>query len=147
MLTSICESLTLFFFYLYALKTNMLSSNGYNTDLWSFSVSYFTGIMIVVELKIAMHTRYWVELSWLFLLPFSICLYVLYFFVSNWIFLGYVQGVAMMLIYSFTFFGTCILGIGLMFVIDLTILLIERSGRTWELVDRLRVYMKKAEKF
>ena len=53
----------------------------------------------------------------------------------------------MILIKSFNFFGSCILGIGLMFVVDFAILLIERSGRTWELVDRLRVYMKKAEKF
>ena len=53
----------------------------------------------------------------------------------------------MVLIKSFSFFGSCIMGIGLMFAVDFAILLIERCGRTWGLVDRLRVYMKKAEWF
>ena len=34
-----------------------------------------------------------------------------------------------------------------MFVVDLIILVIERNSKTWQLVDKLRIYMKKAERF
>jgi phospholipid-transporting ATPase len=72
------------FFITYAAHTSgILTTDGRNTDLWSFSIIEFTCIIFIVNLELALNTRSW---NWMLLVSiwlFSIGIYIAFTFVYD----------------------------------------------------------------
>lgn len=53
------HSLIIFFIPLYAADEGVMNSKGLNFDHWSFSITAFTCIILIVNLKLALNEKFW----------------------------------------------------------------------------------------
>jgi magnesium-transporting ATPase (P-type) len=68
-----------------ALESQILTEEGYNSDLWSYSMISFSCVMLMVTIKFATITRVW---NWLVLtavLILSILIYIIFIFVYDFV--------------------------------------------------------------
>ncbi|CAG9311668.1 unnamed protein product [Blepharisma stoltei] len=63
------HSFIVYFIPFYAAEYGMLTEDGLNHDLWSFSITSFSCVILIVNLKLSLHTRHWTVYS-----VFSICI-------------------------------------------------------------------------
>jgi phospholipid-translocating P-type ATPase (flippase) len=71
----IFHSVLIFFLPLYASKNFILNSGGKNIDFTCFSITSFTCIIFIVNLKLSLNTRLWNIYHWICLMLLSIFLY------------------------------------------------------------------------
>lgn len=67
----------------FALENNAINKRGQMSGMWVYSISIYTTIILVVDLKIALHTKYWTILSICVLLGTSLLIYIAYVFISS----------------------------------------------------------------
>lgn len=60
-----------------------VNKKGNNADLWVFSISVYTSIILIVDLKIALNTKYWTMLSIIVLVCSGLLIYIGYVFISS----------------------------------------------------------------
>eukprot|EP00828_Plagiopyla_frontata_P002828 TRINITY_DN1061_c0_g2_i1.p1 TRINITY_DN1061_c0_g2~~TRINITY_DN1061_c0_g2_i1.p1 ORF type:complete len:700 (+),score=100.13 TRINITY_DN1061_c0_g2_i1:454-2553(+) len=142
MLYGAIQGTILFFCNYFMLRHAVLGPSGVTFDLWGMSITYFTEIFIVVNVKLAIHTRHWQIFHWVTLSILSFGIYLIYFFISNYISSGDVQNTPLVLLTSFQFYGSIIVCCGGWFIVDLTYYVIkEERSKTKKYI--LRCYMKK----
>lgn len=75
----------MFYMPFYTFRRTTLHSSGYNNDLWSFSVSSFTALIMIVTAKLLVTHRYfhWLNAVAFFLITF-LC-YFSYVWISNFL--------------------------------------------------------------
>ena len=117
-LWAIFQSLILFGLNFLVFQSAIIDSDGLNGDLWSFSISYFTTIILLVDLKLALNTTYWIFLNWIALIPLSFCIYFGYFFVSNYLSSTWAYLTPLILVRTMHFYGSVLLGLFTFFLID-----------------------------
>lgn len=117
-LWAICQSLLLFALNYLVFENVIFNNNGYNGDIWSFSITYFTTIILLVDFKLAIKTTHWIFLNWVALIPFSILLYFAYFFISNYISTNWSYLTPMTLIGIVQFYAAVLLGLLGLFAVD-----------------------------
>jgi magnesium-transporting ATPase (P-type) len=66
-------------------ESDILNGSGVNVDLWSLSLTSFTGVFISVTIRICAWTRWWTCTSFLFYSVFSVLVYIAYIWISEWI--------------------------------------------------------------
>ena len=86
--------------------------------MWSFSITYFTTIILLVNLNLAINTTYWIFLHWIAFIPLSFMLYVCYFFVSNYLSSTWAFMTPIILIRVMHFYLTVVLGLLFFFLVD-----------------------------
>lgn len=117
-LWAIFQSLILFGLNLLVFNYVILKETGINSDLWSFSITYFTTIILLVDLKLALNTTFWTCLNWLAFIPLSVLLYFAYFLVSNYLSTTWAYLTPIMLLTVFDFYATVLLGLLTFFLAD-----------------------------
>lgn len=84
MLNGFFHSGLVFFIPLYAAsESNSLSEDGHNYDLWSISITSFTCVIIIVTIKLIIHTKIWNWVHFVVLGLFSIFPYFGFIFVYD----------------------------------------------------------------
>jgi magnesium-transporting ATPase (P-type) len=73
----------LFLITLYALNEEAIVRDGYMADMWFVSILNYTTIVLVVDLKLGMHTKTWTWMNWFSLLVLSLTIYFAYTFVGD----------------------------------------------------------------
>lgn len=117
-LWAIFQSLVLFGLNYLVFEYIIFNNEGLNGDLWSFSITYFTTIILLVDFKLAINTTYWICLHWIALFPLSILLYFAYFFVSNYLATNWSYLTPMLLIRMVQFYAAFLLGLLAFALID-----------------------------
>lgn len=117
-LWAIFQSLILFALNYLVFEFIIFNKEGLNGDLWSFSITYFTTIILLVDFKLAINTTYWISLHWIALIPLSILLYFAYFFVSNYLQTNWSYLTPMILIRVVQFYAAFLLGLFTFALID-----------------------------
>lgn len=74
----ILHSFIVFFIPLYAAAEGVLDEDGHNFDLWSFSITSFSCIIIIVNLKLAVNTKLWNKFHYICMFGLSIALYFIF---------------------------------------------------------------------
>ena len=120
------QSLILFGVNYYVFTEVILDQNGTNGDMWSFSITYFTTIILLVDIKLAINTSYWIFLHWIAFIPLSVMLYVAYFFVSNYLSSTWAYMTPLMLIRVMHFYLTVALGLFTFSLVDYLIFTIPK---------------------
>ncbi len=62
----------------FCLDDQAMNSTGEMIDVWYISISLYTSIILVVDLKLALHTKTWTWLNWVSILVFSVGIYILF---------------------------------------------------------------------
>ena len=65
---ALIHALLIFMINVYSIHFDVISE-GRSTDMWFFSISMYTSIILVVDVKIAMSTQYW---TWIYALTFLV---------------------------------------------------------------------------
>ena len=72
------HSFIVFFIPLYAAEEGIFTADGQVYDVWSFSITSFTSIIIIVNLKLAINTRLWNKFHYIAMFGLSIGVYIVY---------------------------------------------------------------------
>ncbi|CAD8070330.1 unnamed protein product [Paramecium sonneborni] len=137
----IFQGLACFFSFYFELNdTTFIKENGYNNDLWFFSMSMSTAIMILVTLKLALNTQFWTIITWIAYIITSLGTYFAYMAVSNIVPKSAIYGTTTMLFSSYAFYLSLALSVLSMFIFDLLMFTIKTSK------DTLLNYMKRQAK-
>jgi phospholipid-transporting ATPase len=78
--TGLIHSTIIFFIPLYTAQNGILKSNGRNQDFWSVSITSFTCIILIVDLKLAVSTRLWNKIHFFTITCLSLVLYFAFIF-------------------------------------------------------------------
>ena len=65
------------------LDDQAMNSTGQMIDVWYISITLYTCIILVVDLKLALHTKTWTWLNWVAILVFSVGIYLLFAYVGD----------------------------------------------------------------
>ena len=68
---------------LYCLDDQSMNQQGHMIDIWFISITTYTCIILIVDLKLALHTKTWTWINWVAILIFSVGIYVLFVFVGD----------------------------------------------------------------
>ena len=83
-MNGILHSVAIFFIPLYVFEeSNILDSDGHNSDMWSFSITAFTCILLTVNSKLFLASRYWNWFNFLCMFGLSIGLYFAFIFIYD----------------------------------------------------------------
>lgn len=81
---ALVDSLIIYFVPVYGfIESDILNSSGVNIDLWSLSLTSFTGVYIAVTVRICAWTRWWTCTNFLFYSLFTIGVYIGYIWFSE----------------------------------------------------------------
>ncbi|CAG9321794.1 unnamed protein product [Blepharisma stoltei] len=72
------HSLIIFFIPLYALSEGIMNKKGDNYDFWTFSITAFTCVLFIVNLKLFLHTKLWNSFHSAAMLGTSIFIYFVF---------------------------------------------------------------------
>lgn len=61
---------------LYTMPKGIMSNDGHTSDFWCMSLTYYTCIILIINIEILMRTKYWTFLFW-FIVFLSILLYII----------------------------------------------------------------------
>lgn len=67
----------------FSITNSAMNSSGLSPDLWVYSISIYSSIILVVDVKLALNTKYWTNIMAMSILITSIGLYFLYIFIAN----------------------------------------------------------------
>lgn len=73
-----------------ALESQILTVDGYNSDLWSYSIISFSCVMFMVSVKFIMTTRVWNHFIFIAITIFSVFVYVLFIFCYDYVYMTWI---------------------------------------------------------
>jgi phospholipid-transporting ATPase len=83
LLTGVLHSVLVFFIPLYAVQAGIIDVSGHNADFWVFSITSFTCIVFLVNVRIALYSRVWTGLHVVSIVVLSIVLYLMFMIVYD----------------------------------------------------------------
>lgn len=127
--TGFFHSLIVFFIPLYAVQAGIIDSAGHNADFWVFSITSFTCIVFLVNVRIALYSRVWTTLHIVSIVVLSIVLYLLFMVTYDYVSPTAARG-SVVQIYSTPYFYVILITILILsFVFDGGILISRRILR------------------
>ena len=96
----------------------MMVIQGYNSSLWGISITIYTAVVIVVDLKLAIFTKYWTSFNVIALVVFSLVIYIAYMIISHFI-AGKVISTPLALLTFAHFYLVIILAVGTILLYDI----------------------------
>ena len=129
-LNSIAAALFIFFMCKFSYSNDKINSSGQVQDIWYFSILIYTVVIFVVDLKLMMFTKHFNAFTFIAVILCSIILYIIYFFIADLIPIFLIYKTANAVISSSTFFLTLLLILGVLFIIDLMIISLDREFNT-----------------
>ena len=73
-----------------------IDKDGHNSDLWIISLTIFSAIIIISNMKLAMHVKHWTRLLIFSMIFTSFVPYIGFLWVTNFVIARYVQRTAIM---------------------------------------------------
>jgi formate/nitrite transporter FocA (FNT family) len=73
-----------------------ISPRGHQADLWMVSITIYTVVILINNIKIAMHVRHWTGLFLFSVIGCSLAPYLIYVWISNYTLSKYVHGTVIM---------------------------------------------------
>ena len=113
------HSLLAFIVSYWAYRDAILHDNGLNNDLWSFSVTVFTAIIIIVTMKLVLYSRMFNWFNVTCFIVFSLGPYFLYVWVTNFTEFSNTHLSIVVTFNSPQFYFVCVLCVCSAFVVDL----------------------------
>lgn len=107
-----------------------LGNNGLNSDMWSLSITIFTLVVIVVNIRLGLYTKNWTLIFIFSLFYLSLVPYFAYVFVSNSIESFLVYQSVLQTFQSFVFYSIIIALPSLFFVLDLFAIILWQEFST-----------------
>ncbi|CAD8148969.1 unnamed protein product [Paramecium pentaurelia] len=101
--------------------TELVNLNGQNAGFATLSITAYTAIIFIVDIKIAIYTKFWTFINIITLLLFSIGIYIAYFFISHYFKGTYSEFTPIYLIQSPNFYLIIALLNAIIFIFDLVI--------------------------
>lgn len=95
-----------------------LNDEAKNTDFWSFSVTSFSAVILIVTLRIMIVQRYYTALNWISILLLSVGLYFGYSWAANYLNANLFATMPHTF-HSIHFYFTLLLTVALCFLLDL----------------------------
>jgi phospholipid-translocating ATPase len=83
LIEGLLNGLFIFLIHYFTMNEIILNSSGYNGDFWIFSISMFTSIVFIANMKLAIITQNWTILNWIALLGTSLATYFIYIWISD----------------------------------------------------------------
>ena len=113
------HSLVVFVIPLYAFKESILNENADNDDMWSFSVTSFTSVILIVTARIMVTSRYLTWINLVCIIFLSLGVYFCYIWATNYT--GFSDTYASMVVIftSSHYYLTVTLCVGLCYFVDL----------------------------
>ena len=108
----------------------MINENGWQINIWFLSITLFTIIIFVVDIKILFFTRFFTWCTVFSVFIFSIGIYILYFFIADYVPVFYIYKTVYALLTSPIFYLSLVLIVGIAIMFDLLIIILEREIRT-----------------
>ena len=127
---SIISALIIFYITKQIFASDQINSKGQVQDIWFFSIVLYTIIIFVVDLKLLMFTKHFNVFIFISVIIFSIILYIAYFFIADLISVFLIYKTAMVIVSSASFYLSLLLILGILFMIDLFILSLDREINT-----------------
>lgn len=100
----------------------MMMINGYNSSLWGISITIYTAIVLIVDIKLAIHTKYWTSFNVIALTLLSFIIYICYMIISNFLKGLNTISTPVALLTFVQFYMSIILAVGCIFMFDLCVL-------------------------
>jgi magnesium-transporting ATPase (P-type) len=120
----IFHAVIVYFVPLYAYgNTSILSEEtGSTTEMWTFSVTSFTAMMFVINLKLIVESRYFTYLNAIAIFPAALLLYIAFMWASNYLEFMKTEAAIVELHSSSGFYLTVLVCVVLAFAIDFSIM-------------------------
>jgi hypothetical protein len=80
----VLHSVVVFIVPLFIFEDSLMTSNGQNNDMWSFSVSSFTAVIFIVTFRLMLTSRYFTWLNLFCIFFMSLGVYFIYVWGSNY---------------------------------------------------------------
>ena len=125
--TGIFHSCLVFFIPLYSVQAGVIDGNGHNADFWVFSITSFTCVIFIVNLKLALHTRLWNRIHILSISILSIGLYVIFMIIYDIYSPTPSRGSVLQIISTPYFYVIIIVVVALVFICDGGVRIFTRS--------------------
>ncbi|CAK84558.1 unnamed protein product (macronuclear) [Paramecium tetraurelia] len=77
------HGMIIFFFILWILDYEIVEDNGFPGGLAAFSLTVYSSIILIADLKIAIHTKYWTWFNFICITFLSVLLYIIYVIISQ----------------------------------------------------------------
>jgi hypothetical protein len=128
----------------YAMPFTGLNAQGHTSDMWYFSITMYTSVILIVDIKLAAYTRYWTILSGLALVITSIGFYFAYIWIADAVSSFQVYQTATSMFSSQQFYLSVILTVGFVFILDITYMYLQTEYNTsilqlfWKIVTLKR---------
>jgi len=122
--------------------TTCISASGITSDFWYFSITLYTSVIVVVDLKLAVQTRYWTILSAIALIGTSLLLYTGYVWAADMFPMFLLSGTTLQLFTSWNFYLIVSLNAGVVFVFDIIYIYMKARYYT-SLIGYMRTVIKK----
>ncbi|CAD8102056.1 unnamed protein product [Paramecium sonneborni] len=81
--TGLVHGMIIYFFILWILDYEIVEDNGFPGGLAAFSLTVYSSIILIADLKIAIHTKYWTWFNFVCITFLSILLYIIYVIISQ----------------------------------------------------------------
>lgn len=104
--------------------------SGWDINLWFVSITMFTIIIFVVDIKILFFNKHFTWIFFVSVFIFSIGIYIAYFFIADFIQVFAIYKTVQALISSPIFYLNVILVIGVAVLVDMLILVLHRELKT-----------------
>lgn len=139
--TSFYQSLLFFYLTNFIFEHNILNESGFNSDFWTFSITNFTINIFAVNIQLGLYTNNWTLIFIISLFIFSLIIYIAYIWISDNIKQFIISYTANELFSSFFFYGSTILISVIVFLIEMTTILMIKEAFP-SLVDYYRILIK-----
>lgn len=73
----------MFIMILFCVDDQAINSHGEIIDIWYISIVTYSAIILIVDLKLALHTKTWTWINWISILVFSVGIYILFVWVGD----------------------------------------------------------------
>ncbi len=127
LLSAFITSSTIFFIIYYSLRDAIINYQGHNINLWFLSITTYTAIIIVVDLKLLFNTNHVTVFVILSVLLLSLLLYFGYSWIADGVFSFKIYKTMNALVNSPQFYLTQVLIIGFFIIVEILLFVIERE--------------------
>lgn len=128
--SSLVTGTVIFFVGYAAAQSWIINRHGEDLDLWFLSITVYTVVIFVVDVKILFFTRYFTWYSIVSIFVFSLGIYFLYFLLADFIKIFYVYKTALTILSSPIFYLTLFLMTGTAIIFDTLVLVVQKETRT-----------------
>lgn len=115
---------------IYSVCNTTINPDGHTADIWFVSILNYTAVVLVVDLKLGMHTKTWTWLNWISIIVLSVLIYLSFTFVGEYLPFFNSNHTVMTLYKTWHFFLLQLLLLITAYLYDQVVLIWEKETKT-----------------